>query len=85
MSILGYLIKINSNGLSVEDTEDIQNLNENLVRETIQSILKTIAKNRFNSDIFKNLTSNMSVETLDRTRNILSRPAYDLQDLEPIY
>lgn len=77
-------IRTNANGLPVGDTEDIRNLNENLDRETIRSILETTAENRFNPDIFRNLISNMSTETLDRARNILSQPTYDLQDLAPI-
>ena len=77
-------IRTNANGLPVGDTEDIRNLNENLDRETIRSILETIAENRFNPEVFRNLVSNMSIETLDRTRNILSQPTYNLQDLAPI-
>jgi len=77
-------IRTNANGLPVGDAEDIQNLNENLDRETIRSILEAIAENRFNSDILRSIISNISVETLNRTRNILSQPTYDLRDFAPI-
>lgn len=56
-------IRTNANGLPVGYTEDIRNLNENLDRETIRSILETIAENRFNPNVLRNLISNMSVET----------------------
>jgi hypothetical protein len=77
-------IRTNANGLPVGDTEDIRNLNENLDRETIRSILETIAENRFDPDILRNIISNISVETLNRTRNILSQPTYNLQELAPV-
>lgn len=77
-------IRTNANGTPVGDAEDIRNLNENLDGETIRSILEMIAENRFNSDVFRNIISNISVETLNRTRDILSRPTYDLQDFAPI-
>lgn len=77
-------IRTNANGTPVGDAEDIRNLNENLDGETIRSILEMIAEDRFNSDVFRNIISNISVETLNRTRDILSRPTYDLQDLAPI-
>lgn len=77
-------IRTNANGLTVEDAEDIRNLNESLDSETIRSILETIVENQFNADIFRNLISNMSIETIDRIRNILSQPTYNLQDLAPI-
>jgi hypothetical protein len=77
-------IRTNANGTPVGDAEDIRNLNENLDGETIRSILEMIAEDRFDSDVFRNIISNISVETLNRTRDILSRPTYDLQDLAPI-
>ena len=77
-------IRTNANGLPVGDAEDIRNLNENLDGETIRNILEAIAENRFNSDILRSIISNISVETLNRTRNILSQPTYELQDLAPI-
>jgi len=77
-------IRTNANGLSVNDAQDIRNLNENLDEETIRSTLEAVSENRFNSDILRNLISNMSVETQERTRNILSQPNYDLMSLTPI-
>jgi DNA-binding TFAR19-related protein (PDSD5 family) len=77
-------IRTNANGTPVGDVEDIRNLNENLDGETIRSILEMIAEDRFNSDVFRNIISNISAETLNRTRDILSRPTYNLQDLAPI-
>lgn len=77
-------IRTDANGLAIGDTEDIRSLNENLDRETIRSILETIAENRSNPDILRNMISNMSTETLDRTRNILSQPTYNFEELAPI-
>lgn len=77
-------IRTDANGLTTGDAEEIRNLNANLDEESIRNILENVTQNRFHEETFRIILSNISTETLDRTRNILNSTYDNLQDFAPI-
>jgi hypothetical protein len=77
-------IRTDGNGLNAGDAEEIRNLNANLDEEAIRNILENVAQNRFNEETLRMLLSNVSTETLQRTRSILNSVYDNLQDFAPI-
>lgn len=71
------------NGRDIEDSSEIERLNEVLNEEQIRAILTNVSNSTSNSEILSTILNNLSESTVNRLQVVLDQPVITIDSVAP--